>query len=53
MSIHTFFKRASTNLESSSSSSKNSKIDLNDLPWDPSERKPISSYQASQKDEIR
>ncbi|KAI3830206.1 hypothetical protein L1987_04340 [Smallanthus sonchifolius] len=42
-----------SNLESSSSNSKPSRIDLNELSWDPSERKPISSYHPSQKDEIR
>ncbi|XP_021980297.1 zinc finger MYM-type protein 1-like [Helianthus annuus] len=41
------------NIESSSSTSKPLKIVLDDLPWDPSERKPISSYHPSQKDEIR
>ncbi|XP_076883679.1 uncharacterized protein LOC143532531 [Bidens hawaiensis] len=38
---------------SSSSSNTSKKIDLKDLPWDPSERKPISSYHVNQRDEIR
>ncbi|KAC9910475.1 hypothetical protein E3N88_45093 [Mikania micrantha] len=53
MSLDRFFKRVGTNVESSSSTNKGLKIDLNDLPWDPFERKPISSYHPSQKDEIR
>ncbi|XP_021997455.1 zinc finger MYM-type protein 1-like [Helianthus annuus] len=48
-----FLKRKSTNFDSSTSNSKPSKIDLDDLPWDPSERKPISSYHPDQKDEVR
>ncbi|KAJ0495399.1 putative transcription factor and/or regulators TTF-type(Zn) family [Helianthus annuus] len=52
--ISSFFQRQPPpNIESSSSTSKPLKIVLDDLPWDPSERKPISSYHPSQKDEIR
>ncbi|XP_022032401.1 zinc finger MYM-type protein 1-like [Helianthus annuus] len=51
--ISSFFQRQPSNVESSSSSSKPLKIDMDNLPWDPSERKPISSYHPSQKDEIR
>ncbi|XP_035840160.1 zinc finger MYM-type protein 1-like [Helianthus annuus] len=38
---------------SSSSSSTRMRIDLEDLPWDPAERKPILSYDVNQRDEIR
>ncbi|XP_076955214.1 uncharacterized protein LOC143629961 [Bidens hawaiensis] len=53
MSIKRYFQTEPSNLGSSSSSSKPSKVDLDDLPWDPSESLPISSYHPSQKDEIR
>ncbi|XP_076958450.1 uncharacterized protein LOC143634180 [Bidens hawaiensis] len=53
MNIKIYFQTEPSNLGSSSSSSKPSKVDLNDLPWDPSERQPISSYHPSQKDEIK
>ncbi|KAK9053315.1 hypothetical protein SSX86_029948 [Deinandra increscens subsp. villosa] len=55
MSILKFFSKSPSpsNLESSNSSSKFSKIDLDDLPPDPSKRKPISSYNPNQRDEIR
>ncbi|XP_076945756.1 uncharacterized protein LOC143616947 [Bidens hawaiensis] len=53
MSIKRYFQTEPSNLGSSSSSSKPSKVDLDDLPWDHSERLPISSYHPSQKDEIR
>ncbi|KAI3776848.1 hypothetical protein L1987_46638 [Smallanthus sonchifolius] len=45
-----FLKRKSSNLASSSIPEK---VELDDLPWDPSERKPISSYHPNQKDGIR
>ncbi|KAF5792529.1 hypothetical protein HanRHA438_Chr09g0419031 [Helianthus annuus] len=51
--IPSFFQRQPSNIESSSSNGKPLKIDMDNLPWDPSERKPISSYHPSQKDEIR
>ncbi|XP_035841512.1 zinc finger MYM-type protein 1-like [Helianthus annuus] len=38
---------------SSSSSNNRMRIDLEDLPWDPAERKPILSYDVNQRDEIR
>ncbi|KAF5789415.1 putative transcription factor and/or regulators TTF-type(Zn) family [Helianthus annuus] len=38
---------------SSSSSNNRMRIDLEDLPWDPSERKSILSYDVNQRDEIR
>ncbi|XP_022032605.2 zinc finger MYM-type protein 1-like [Helianthus annuus] len=53
MRIPSFFQRQPSNVESSSSNGKPLKIDMDNLPWDPSERKPISSYHPSQKDEIR
>ncbi|KAJ0752191.1 putative transcription factor and/or regulators TTF-type(Zn) family [Helianthus annuus] len=37
----------------SSSSNNRMKIHLEDLPWDPPERKPILSYDVNQRDEIR
>ncbi|XP_076901790.1 uncharacterized protein LOC143556336 [Bidens hawaiensis] len=48
-----YFQSEPSNIVSSSSSSKPLKINLDDLPWHPSERQPISSYHQSQKDEIR
>ncbi|KAL3621606.1 hypothetical protein CASFOL_036518 [Castilleja foliolosa] len=54
--IQRYFKCApldNSNIESSSSSNKTPKVDVNDLQWDPSERKPILSYNPSQRDEIR
>ncbi|XP_076916859.1 uncharacterized protein LOC143576710 [Bidens hawaiensis] len=54
MNIKRYFQSEPSNVGSSlSSSSKPSKIDLDDLPRDPSERKPISSYHPTQKDGIR
>ncbi|XP_076899643.1 uncharacterized protein LOC143553548 [Bidens hawaiensis] len=38
---------------SPSSSNNLARVELDDLPWDPSDRKPISSYHPNQKDEIR
>ncbi|XP_076902696.1 uncharacterized protein LOC143557528 [Bidens hawaiensis] len=53
MNIKRYFQIEPSNLGLSSSSSKPSKVDLDDFPWDPSERQPISSYHPSQNDEIR
>ncbi|KAK9047973.1 hypothetical protein SSX86_033065 [Deinandra increscens subsp. villosa] len=48
-----YYQSIPSNIESSSSNTKSTKIDLNDLPSDPFERKPISSYHPTQKDDIR
>ncbi|KAK9064773.1 hypothetical protein SSX86_016155 [Deinandra increscens subsp. villosa] len=54
MNLTNYFKRKSSDFDSSSSSNSNpAKIDINNLPWDPSERKPIASYHPSQRDDIR
>ncbi|KAJ9552583.1 hypothetical protein OSB04_016628 [Centaurea solstitialis] len=37
----------------STSNASNNTIDINDLPWDPSERPKIISYNPNQRDEIR
>ncbi|XP_076896292.1 uncharacterized protein LOC143549226 [Bidens hawaiensis] len=48
MNIKRYFQTKPSNLGSSSSSSKPSKVDLDDLPWDPSERQPNSSYHSKE-----
>lgn len=48
-----FFKRKASTPESSSTPSMPSEIDLNDLPWDPADRKKNSEYHPNQRDEIR
>ncbi|XP_024969608.1 zinc finger MYM-type protein 1-like [Cynara cardunculus var. scolymus] len=48
-----FFKRKASTTESSSAPSMPYEIDLNDLPWDPADRKKISEYHPNRRDEIR